>query len=157
MIRQATESDVSDLLRLIRSLAEYEREPDAVQTTEASLTEALFGPEPFAHALVAETPGRVVGMAIWFFTFSTWTGRPSIYLEDLFVEPAHRGNGTGRALMASLAAIATERGCPRMDWSVLDWNEPSIAFYQSLGARPMDEWTGWRLSGDSLQRLARLA
>jgi GNAT superfamily N-acetyltransferase len=157
MIRQATAADVADLLRLIRALAEYEREPDAVETTEASLREAMFGAQPFAHALVAETSGRVIGMAIWFFTFSTWTGRPSVYLEDLFVEPAHRGHGAGRALMASLAAIATDRGCPRMEWSVLDWNEPSIAFYKTLGARPMDEWTSWRLSGAPLRDLANLS
>lgn len=98
----------------------------------------------------------MVGMAVWFFAFSTWTGRPSIYLEDLFVEPNHRGSGTGRALMSALAAIALDRGCARMDWSVLDWNEPSIAFYRSLGARPMDEWTGWRISGDLLEGLAEL-
>ncbi|HET6873613.1 MAG TPA: GNAT family N-acetyltransferase [Acidimicrobiales bacterium] len=154
MIRAAAPSDAGALLRLIRELAAYEREPDAVEATEESLAEALFCPAPLVHALVAETGGRVVGMAIWFLSFSTWTGRHSLYLEDLFVEPDQRGTGLGRELMRALAGIAVERGCARMDWSVLDWNEPSIGFYRALGARPMDEWTGWRIDGDRLADLA---
>lgn len=154
MIREAGPEDTSDLLRLIRSLAEYEREPDAVQATEESLAAALFGPSPRVHADVAELEGRVVGMAVWFLSFSTWTGRHSVYLEDLFVEPDVRRHGVGRALMARLAARAVELGCARMDWSVLDWNDPAMAFYRTIGARPMEEWTTWRVDGEDLCRLA---
>ncbi|HMC38693.1 MAG TPA: GNAT family N-acetyltransferase [Acidimicrobiales bacterium] len=153
MIREARADDVPDLLRLIRGLAEYEREPDAVVATEESLTKALFGPGAIVHALVAEADGRVVGMALWFLAFSTWTGRHSLYLEDLFVEPEQRGGGLGRALMETLAGRAVEQGCARMDWSVLDWNEPSIGFYRSLGATPLDGWTTWRLEGPALDAL----
>ena len=145
MIRDARPDDVGDLVRLIEALASYEREPDAVQCTPGSLADALFGPEPLAHALVAEEEGRLVGMALWFFTFSTWTGRPTLYVEDLFVEPAQRGRGLGAALMAALEEQALQRGCARMEWSVLDWNEPAMGFYRALGARPMAEWTTWRL------------
>jgi GNAT superfamily N-acetyltransferase len=154
VIREAQPGDAPDLLRLVRALAEYEGEPGAVEATEASLAAALFRPDPLVHAHVAEEDGRVVGMAIWFLSFSTWTGRHSLYLEDLFVEPAQRGRGTGRALLARLASRAVELGCARVDWSVLDWNEPAIGFYRSLGARPMDEWTTWRLEGTSLGALA---
>jgi GNAT superfamily N-acetyltransferase len=156
VIRPAEPSDAAALLRLIKELAAYEREPDAVEATEASLAEVLFCPAPLVHALVAEAGGRVVGMAIWFLSFSTWTGRHSLFLEDLFVEPGQRGTGLGRELMRALATTAVEHGCARMDWSVLDWNEPSIGFYRSLGARPMDEWTGWRIDGDGLAKLAGL-
>lgn len=145
MIRPARPDDVSELLRLIHALAAYEREPAAVQTTDEDLTEALFGPAPVAHALVADDAGQVVGMALWFLAFSTWTGRPTLYLEDLFVEPDRRGAGLGAALMAAVAEQATQLGCARMEWSVLDWNEPAIGFYRTLGARPMQEWTTWRL------------
>jgi GNAT superfamily N-acetyltransferase len=153
MIREVTPDDVGDLLRLIRELASYEREPDAVEATEASLTESLFGSERHARAHVVEQEGRIVGMALWFLSYSTWTGRPGLYLEDLFVEPDYRGQGIGRALIQVLRARAIELGCARMEWSVLDWNEPAIRFYRSIGARPMDEWTTWRMElpyGDEL-------
>lgn len=145
VIREARSDDVGDLLRLIFALAEYEHEPDAVMTTEDTLRQSLFGPNPKARAHVAEADGRVVGMAVWFLSYSTWTGRPGLYLEDLFVEPDQRSLGVGRALMDALRALAVELGCARMEWSVLDWNEPAIAFYRSLGAEPMDEWTTWRI------------
>ena len=154
MIRDARPGDTGDLLRLIRALAEYEREPDAVEATEESLASALFGTNPKVHAHVAETGGRVVGMAVWFLSFSTWTGRHSLYLEDLFVEPEARRLGLGRALVRQLAARAVAMGCARMDWSVLDWNEPAKAFYRTLGAAPMEEWTTWRVEGSQLARLA---
>ena len=155
VVREACPEDVPDLLRLVRALAEYEREPDAVEATEESLTRALFCAQPLVHAEVAEAGGRVIGIAVWFLTFSTWTGRHSLYLEDIFVEPDERARGVGRALVRRLAGRAAERGCARMDWSVLDWNEPAMAFYRSLGARPMDEWTTWRLDGVELARLAQ--
>lgn len=145
MIREARPDDVGDLLRLIRALAEYEHEPNAVQTTETTLASALFGPVPRAHAHVAEEADRVIGMALWFLSFSTWTGRPTLYLEDLFVDPDQRGKGIGGALMDALIHEAGKRGCARMEWAVLDWNEPAVRFYRSLGARPLDEWTTWRL------------
>ncbi len=145
MIREARPNDIGDLLRLIRALADYEHEPDAVKTTETILESALFGATPSAHAHVAEEKGRVVGMALWFLTFSTWTGRRSLYLEDIFVEPEQRGKDVGVALMSALISKAQELGCARMEWAVLDWNEPALKFYRSLGARPLDEWTTWRL------------
>lgn len=154
MIREARPEDTGDILRLIRALAEYEREPDAVEATEDSLDAALFGPQPLVHAHVAEVEGRVVGIAVWFLSFSTWTGRHSLYLEDLFVDPAIRGQGLGRDLVRRLAARAVELGCARMDWAVLDWNEPAMGFYRSFGAGPMEEWTTWRVEGEALSRLA---
>jgi GNAT superfamily N-acetyltransferase len=154
VIREARPGDTADLLRLIHALAEYEREPEAVEATEESLSRALFRPDPKVHAYVAELDGRVVGMAVWFLAFSTWTGRHSLYLEDLFVEPAARRHGVGRALIARLAARAVELGCARMDWAVLDWNEPAMAFYRTVGARPLQGWTTWRVSGEELARLA---
>lgn len=153
MIREALPGDTGDLLRLIRALADYEREPEAVDATEESLAAALFCPNPKVHAHVAEADGRVVGMAVWFLSFSTWTGRHSLYLEDLFVEPAARRHGVGRALLRCLADRALDLGCARMDWSVLDWNEPAMAFYRTLGARPMEEWTTWRVEAEALARL----
>jgi GNAT superfamily N-acetyltransferase len=140
---------------MIRALADYERDPDAVEATEDLLRSALFGPAPKVFAEVAEEAGRVVGTAVWFLSFSTWTGRHSLYLEDLFVEPEHRRSGVGRGLMRRLGARVAELGCARMDWSVLDWNQPAIDFYRSLGARPMDEWTTWRLDGAPLAALGR--
>ncbi len=154
VIREAGPDDVADILRLVRALAEYEREPDAVLAGEESLRAALFCDHPLVHAHVAAQDGRVVGMAVWFLSFSTWTGRPSLYLEDLFVEPEWRGHGVGRALFARLAARAVELGCARMDWSVLDWNESAMGFYRSLGARPLDGWTTWRLEGEALRNRA---
>ncbi len=154
MIRDATPSDTGDLLRLIRELAAYEKEPDAVEATEEDLRQALFCPHPKVFAVIAEEGGAAVGMALYFLSFSTWTGRHSLYLEDLFVEPEHRGRGLGRALLTALARRAVESGCRRMEWAVLDWNEPAIGFYRALGARPMDEWTVFRLSGEALAAAA---
>lgn len=154
-IRVATPEDVPDVLRLIRALATYEREPDAVATTEADLHRWVFGDDPVANVLVAEAGGAVVGMALWFRNFSTWTGVPGIYLEDLIVDPAARGSGLGRALLTALARIAVHRGYRRLEWVVLDWNAPSIEFYEALGARPMQEWSTYRLTGEALESLGR--
>ncbi len=156
MIRTATPDDVPAILTMVRELAEYERAPQEVTATEPQLHTALFGEAPAVYALIAENDetGEPVGFAMWFLNFSTWLGRHGIYLEDLYVKPHARGDGHGRALLTRLAQIAVERGCGRMEWAVLDWNEPSIGFYKSLGAVPMDEWTIFRLTGDSLGRLA---
>jgi GNAT superfamily N-acetyltransferase len=153
-IRDAVPGDTSDLLRLIGELASYERAADAVEATEADLRRDLFGATPRVFALVAEVDGLVVGMAVYFVSFSTWTGRHGLYLEDLFVAPAHRAIGIGRALMRALATRAMDLGYRRLEWAVLDWNEPAISFYRRLGAVPMDEWTTFRLAGDALARLA---
>ncbi|USI74156.1 GNAT family N-acetyltransferase [Sphingomonas morindae] len=153
-VRRAAPEDVPALLGLVRALAAYERAPDAVEADAAALDRALFGATAHAHALVAERHGRVVGMAIWFLSFSTWTGRPGLYLEDLFVEPEARGLGLGRALFAALAREAVARGCARMDWAVLDWNRPAMDFYERLGAAPKAEWQGWRLEGAALRACA---
>lgn len=156
MIRTATSDDVPAILTMIRELADYERAPHEVTATEAQLRTALFGENPAVYALIAENDdtGEAVGFAMWFLNFSTWLGRHGVYLEDLYVKPHARGEGHGRALLTRLAQIAVERGCGRVEWAVLDWNEPSIGFYKSLGAVPMDEWTIFRLTGDSLARLA---
>ncbi|NLU82967.1 GNAT family N-acetyltransferase [Rhodococcus sp. HNM0569] len=151
MLRAARPGDEPGILACIRGLAEYEREPDAVEATEADLTAALFGPSPAVFAHVVERPEGIVGIAVWFVNFSTWTGRHGIYLEDLFVDSALRGAGYGKALLHSLAQVAVGRGYTRVDWSVLDWNTPSIDFYRALGAVPMDGWSGFRLSGDALE------
>ena len=155
-LRPATPADLPDILRLVHDLAVYEREPDAVAATEADFAAVLFPtegePTAFCHVAEAGEGGerRVVGMALWFLTFSTWTGKSGIHLEDLFVEPEHRGSGLGKALLTHLAQIAVERGYRRMEWTVLRWNEPSIAFYESLGATPQEEWETYRLDGDAL-------
>jgi GNAT superfamily N-acetyltransferase len=154
VIRDASTDDVGLMLQLIRELAVYEREPDAVETTEELLRDALFGPEAVASALIAEQDGQAVGFALWFRSFSTWVGRPGIYLEDLFVRPEHRRDGHGRALLEELARRCVAMGGARLEWSVLDWNAAAIAFYRSLGATTMDEWTVHRLSGDALLGLA---
>jgi GNAT superfamily N-acetyltransferase len=153
-IRDAVPGDIPDILRLIRELAGYEREPDAVEATKEDLHHGLFGTGARVFALVAEVDGAVVGMAIYFVSFSTWTGQHGLYLEDLFVEAAHRSTGLGRALMRTLALRAVDLGYKRLEWAVLDWNEPAILFYQALGAVPMDEWTTFRLSGEALARFA---
>ena len=154
-VRPATESDLDTIIELIRALADYEREPDAVELDRETLRGHLFGPQPYADVLMAETgEGASAGFALFFHNFSTWKGRPGIYLEDLFVRPEFRGHGYGKALLVELARIAVQRGCARFEWSVLDWNEPSIAFYKALGAVPMDEWTTYRVTGDALERLA---
>ena len=139
---------------MIRELAEYEREPNAVVATEAMLHEALFGDSPAVFGLIAEDEGVTVGFALWFLNFSTWLGRHGIYLEDLYVRPQHRGSGHGKALLAELARICVERGYGRFEWWVLDWNTPAIDFYRSIGAEPMDEWTVQRVTGDALTALA---
>ena len=155
LIRPARVDDVPVVVSLIRELATYEREPDAVLATEDHVRTALFGPDPKVFGLVAEdAAGDVVGFAIWFFNFSTWLGVHGVYLEDLFVRPDARGDGHGRALLTELARIAVRNGCGRLEWAVLDWNEPAQGFYRSLGAEPMEGWTTWRLTGDSLQTLA---
>ena len=153
-IRPATAADVPVILELIRALATYERAPDDVTATESGLTEVLFGKKPSAEVLLAFENETAVGFAVFFHNFSTWLGLPGLYLEDLFVRPEDRGKGYGRALLVELAKIARDRSCGRMEWAVLDWNEPAIKFYQKLGAKPMDEWTVFRLSWDGIARLA---
>ncbi|WP_406297843.1 GNAT family N-acetyltransferase [Embleya sp. NBC_00888] len=156
MIREATAADVPAIHTLVRELADYEKLLHEVKSTEAQLHTALFGPNPaaFAHVAEDEESGEVVGYALWFTTFSTWEGVPGIYLEDLYVRPQARGGGHGTALLESLAAICISRGYARLQWAVLDWNEPSIGFYDSLGALPEREWLGYRLTGNPLARLA---
>jgi GNAT superfamily N-acetyltransferase len=155
-VRPATIDDVPTILGLVHDLAAYEREPDAVEATQADLVAALFPPSatPTAQAHVAEVDGEVVGMAVWFVSFSTWTGRNGIWLEDLFVRPEHRGVGLGRDLLAALAQVCVARGWRRLEWWVLDWNEPSIGFYRGLGATAEDAWTTYRLTGEALTDLA---
>ena len=145
MIRPAVAADVPAILALIRELALYERSPESVVATEEGLRSALFGPSPAVFCHVAEDRGEVVGFALWFLNFSTWLGRHGLYLEDLFVRPTHRGRGLGKALLETLVGIARDRGYGRVEWVVLDWTEPAHAFYRSMGAVPMDEWTVWRL------------
>jgi GNAT superfamily N-acetyltransferase len=152
-IRPATPEDVPLILQLVRELAEYEREPDAVIATEGMLHDALFQ-RGVAESVIAELDGKPVGFALFFHNFSTWTGKPGIYLEDLYVTPDARGAGAGKALLQHLASIALDRGCSRFEWAVLDWNAPAIGFYDSLGADEMDEWSVRRLQGAALQRLA---
>ena len=153
-IRPASRADVPLVLQFIRDLARYERLEHEVSATEAELAEALFGPRPHAEVVFACSAGLPVGFALFFHNFSTFKGRPGIYLEDLYVRPEARGRGIGRRLLAYLARTAVERRCARLEWAVLDWNEPSIGFYRSLGAVPMDEWTVFRLTGDALALLA---
>jgi GNAT superfamily N-acetyltransferase len=154
MIRSATTADVPTIARLIRALAEYERLTHALEFDEESLRQHLFGPRPYAEVLLAEDSGQVVGYALFFHNYSTFRGRPTIFLEDLFVEPVHRGKGHGKALLAALAQLAVERDCARLEWTVLKWNEPSVQFYNALGAEPLDEWTIYRLTGNALTALA---
>ncbi|HTS51178.1 MAG TPA: GNAT family N-acetyltransferase [Bryobacteraceae bacterium] len=153
-IRPASESDVALILRFIEKLAEYEKLSHEVVATEAALRHYLFGPRPMAEVILAYWAGEPVGFALFFHNFSTFLARPGIYLEDLFVEPEHRGKGIGKALLVHLARLAMQRGCGRLEWAVLNWNEPSIQFYRKLGAVAKDDWTVYRLTGDALQRLA---
>lgn len=153
-IRNAVREDVPLINHFIRALADYERLAHEARADDAALDKYLFGPRPMAEVLIAQQDDRPVGFALFFHNFSTFEGRPGIYLEDLFVIPEARGSGAGKALLKRLAALAVERDCARLEWSVLDWNEPSIAFYRAIGARPMDEWTVQRLDGDALQALA---
>lgn len=152
-IRPATAADLPLIARLIRDLAEYERLADAVRFDQAVLGTKLFGPRPYAEVVIGELDGEAQGFALFFHNFSTFEGKPGIYLEDLFVRPEARGSGLGKALLAHLAALALERDCARLEWSVLDWNAPAIGFYQKLGARLMDEWTVMRLDEGALARL----
>jgi GNAT superfamily N-acetyltransferase len=154
-IEPATPRDVPVILRLIRELAEYERLAHEVRASEASLHEALFGAAPAAAAVVAYADDEPVGFALWFYTFSTFLAMRGLYLADLFVVPAWRGRGVGRALLTHLARIAVAGGCGRMEWSVLDWNDPAIRFYRSVGAEPMGGWTVYRLTGEALADLGR--
>ena len=153
-IRAAQAADVPLILEFIRALAVYEREPDAVTATEAGLLRDGFGPNPFYFCLIAESGGAPAGFALYFFNYSTWLGRPGLYLEDLFVHPEFRGLGIGRALLQRVAALAVEKGCLRLQWEVLDWNKPAIDFYAAMGAEFLDEWRNVRVSGDALLKLA---
>ena len=154
-VRPAAPGDVPVVLALVRELAAYEREPDAVEATEAMLAAALFGPAPTASCHVAvDADDEVVGFALWYVTFSTWRGVPGLWLEDLFVRPSARGTGLGRALLQTLARVCVDRGYARFEWWVLDWNAPAIGFYRSLGAVPQDEWTTFRVDGAALTALA---
>lgn len=154
-IRPARLGDEAAILDMVVALAVYEREPDAVKATEESLRATLFGEQPQVFAHIAEFDGEPVGLALWFLTYSTWTGRPSLYLEDLFVAEAARGTGAGRALLTALAREAKARGCARMDWAVLDWNEKARQFYRHIGAHHAKGWEPWRIEGEALEQLAK--
>ncbi len=153
-IRPATPADVPLILRFVRELAEYERELDKVVATEAMLEQAMFKGVPAAEAVIAEIDGTAIGLALYFFNFSTWSGLRGLYLEDLYVTPEARGHGAGKALLQHLAGVAIDRDCARFDWSVLDWNTPALEFYKSMGAVAMTEWQLHRVSGDALVKLA---
>ena len=153
-IRKAAAADVPRILTFIRSLAEYERAPQEVSATEEGLMRDGFGPRPFYECLIAELDGEPAGFALFFFNYSTWKGRPGVYLEDLFVEPELRGRGIGKALLRQVAAFAVDNGCQRLQWEVLDWNTPAIDFYRAMGAEFLDEWRNARIGGDALVRLA---
>lgn len=154
LIRPARVEDCEQILSLIMELAVYEKLADQVVATPQVLAHTLFGPRPYAEVLLAEMQGKVVAYALFFYSFSTFIGRPGLYLEDIYVQPAWRHQGIGRAMMTRVAQIAVDSQCARFEWSVLDWNEPSIAFYRSIGAEPMNGWTQQRLSGQALQQLA---
>lgn len=156
-LRPATRGDVPELLALIRELGDHERLGHEVVADEAVLADSLFGERPAAEAVIAETAGAAAGFALFFHNFSTFHGRRGLYLEDLYVRPAHRGQGFGRALMRHMAQLAVQRGCARFEWSVLDWNQDALAFYRSLGAVGLDGWTVQRVDGEALQRLAAAA
>ena len=158
-IRDAVAADVPEIATLIRELALYEKEPGAAQATEADLLRDGFGPEPYFRCLIAETQGHdgtrmTAGFALYFFQYSTWEGRPALYLEDLFVREAHRGHGVGKAVLQRLAGVAVRRNCTRFQWECLDWNTPSLDFYESMGAQVLREWLNLRLTGEALHRLA---
>jgi GNAT superfamily N-acetyltransferase len=155
-IRRVEPRDVETVVKLVHALAEYERAPDECHLTAEQLHEALFRPGAALFGHVAEADGEVVGCALWFLSFSTWRGEHGIYLEDLFVEPAHRGSGLGRALLVALADECVRNGYQRLEWAVLDWNTPSIDFYEALGAKAQDDWIVYRLAGEPLTALAAL-
>jgi GNAT superfamily N-acetyltransferase len=152
-IRPAVPADIATILGFVRELAEFEREPDAVTATEPHLHDALFTAPPAAEAVIAEQDGVPIGMAVFFHNFSTWTGVRGIWLEDLYITPAARGSGAGKALLVHLAGLAVDRGCARFEWAVLDWNVRAIDFYRAMGAEAMDEWTTQRVSGEALVTL----
>jgi len=154
-LRAAVAADIPHILAFIQGLAEYEKLSHACVATEETLLETLFGSRPYAEVIIADFQGRPAGFALFFHNYSTFRARPGIYLEDLYVLPELRGRGIGKALLQELASLAVERGCARLEWSVLDWNAPSIAFYKSLGAEPQEEWTIYRVTGDALDRLAK--
>ena len=154
-IAPARPGDVELIVTLIRELAEFERLLHEVRIAPDDLRRDLFGARPYAEAVIARVGDEAVGFALWFHNYSTFAGRPGLYLEDLFIRPAHRGHGYGEALLAYLAGLAVERGCARFEWAVLDWNEKAIGFYRRLGAVPMDDWTVYRVAGPNLARLAR--
>jgi len=154
ILRDATQGDCEDIARLVRALADYEKLSDEARATGDDFRAQLFGSQPVSYAMIAEVSGKAVGLALWFYNFSTFVCRPGLYVEDVFVEPAHRGLGIGRAFFVAMAQCAVARGCGRMEWSVLDWNAPAIAFYRSLGAVGMQEWTIQRLTGDRIALLA---
>jgi GNAT superfamily N-acetyltransferase len=154
VIRKATAADAAQILEFIRALAAFERAPDAITATEEGLIRDGFGPNPFYRCLIADCDGQPAGFAFYFFNYSTWVGRPGIYVEDLFVLPQFRRQGIGRELLKQIAAIAVENGCQRLQWEVLDWNAPAIDFYRAIGAEFLDEWRNVRLSGEALERLA---
>ena len=155
-IRPATSADGPQILTFIRALATYEREPNAVKASEADILRDGFGPNPFFSCLMAEHDGRLAGFALYFFSYSTWLGRPGLYIEDIFVEPELRGQGIGKALLERVAAIAVEKHCPRLHWAVLDWNTPAIEFYKAMGGEFVDEWRNVRVTGEALRKLAGL-
>ena len=154
ILRAAERADIPEILAMIRELAEYEQLSHEVAAGAGRLEETLFGPRRYAEALLATAGGRAAGFALFFHNYSTFLARPGLYLEDIYVRPSFRGCGLGKALLTRLARIALERGCGRMEWSVLDWNTPAAAFYRKLGARPMEEWTTWRLTKEGLRDLA---
>lgn len=154
-VREARSSDAPTILRFVRELADYEKAIHEVEATEESVRASIFGEGSVTKALIAERDGLAIGMAVWFFNYSTWQARNGLYLEDLYVTPAARGSGAGKALLRRLAQIALENGCGRFEWSVLDWNEPSIRVYEALGAEPQKEWIRYRLAGDKLAEFAR--
>lgn len=153
-IRVATAEDAALILCFIRELAIYEKAEASVQTDEAGIRASLFGPQAKAHALICEADGAAIGYAVYFYNYSTWLGRNGIYLEDLYVSPQHRGSGAGKALLQHIARIAVAEGCGRFEWSVLDWNEPAIRFYEAAGAKPQGEWTVYRMEGETLREFA---
>lgn len=157
VIRQALPADADLILRFIRELAEYEKALDEVQASASQLADALFSENPRVFSVICEVDGEPAGFALYFYSFSTWLGSPGLFLEDLYVSPAYRGAGAGKALLHHLAKQAVHEGCGRFEWNVLDWNQPAIDFYESFGARPQSEWVGYRLTGDALQRFAGLA
>jgi GNAT superfamily N-acetyltransferase len=155
IVRDATPADAATILRFVRELADYEKAIHEVEASEDSVRASIFGEGSVTRALIAERDGEPIGMAVWFFSYSTWQARNGLYLEDLYVTPAARGTSAGKALLRRLAQLALENGCGRFEWSVLDWNEPSIRVYEAIGAEPQKEWIRYRLTGDKLEALAR--